>query len=101
MAQRQPTLVPQAVRRWNIRLDACLRHHWDNVNLRKWKLARAGVVTVAVFAFATYAIAEGAEPTTTALFALVMVALLNGIDLAELLSVWAEVRLNGNDEGDE
>jgi hypothetical protein len=71
------------------------------MNLRKWKLARAVFVTVAVFVFTTFAISEGAEPTTTGVLALLLVALLNGIDLAELMSVWAEVRVHDRERPDD
>jgi hypothetical protein len=100
MSTKRPHIVPEPVRKFNVRLDRALRDLSPNVNLRKWKLARGLVVTVAVVAFATFAILRGAEPTTTALFALVLVALLNGIDLAELVSVWAEVRLHDRPPGE-
>jgi hypothetical protein len=102
MSDRHPShLIPEPVRAYNIRLDSALRTYSPTVNLRKWKLARGLVVTVAVVAFATFAILRGAEPTTTALFALVLVALLNGIDLAELVSVWAEIRMHDSRDSDD
>jgi len=93
--QHRRRLVPEAVCVWNIQLDRRLRPY--SVNLTKWKLIRAVIVTVAVMGFSVFAISEGAEPTTTALLALLLVGLLNGIDLAELVSVWAEIQLNGQD----
>lgn len=83
--------VPKDVCAYNIRLDQRLRRV-STMNLKRWKLLKAGVSTVAVLLFSAWSIAEGAEPTTTGLVALLVVAALNGIDVAELLSVWAEVR---------
>jgi len=83
--------VPQDVCDHNIRLDQRLRRVSD-MNLKRWKLLKAAISTVAVLVFSGFAIAEGADPTTTGLVALLVVAALNGIDVAELLSVWAEVR---------
>jgi len=72
------------------------------MNLKRWKLLKAGISTVAVLLFSGFAIVEGAEPTTTVLVALLVVAALNGIDVAELLSVWAEVRTEqARDDGDD
>ncbi len=83
--------VPEDVCDLNIRLDQRLRRV-SSMNLKTWKLLKAGVSTVAVLLFSAWSIAEGADPTTTGLVALLVVAALNGIDVAELLSVWAEVR---------
>jgi len=83
--------VPQDVCDYNIRLDQRLRSA-STMNLKQWKLLKAAISTVAVLLFSAFAIVEGAEPTTTGLVALLVVAALNGIDIAELLSVWAEVR---------
>jgi len=83
--------VPQDVCDHNIRLDQRLRRVSD-MNLKRWKLLKAGISTVSVLVFSAFAIAEGADPTSTGLVALLVVAALNGIDVAELLSVWAEVR---------
>jgi hypothetical protein len=83
--------VPEDVCAYNIRLDQRLRKV-STMNLKRWKLLKAAISTVAVLLFAAFAIVEGAEPTTTGLVALLVVAALNGIDIAELLSVWAEVR---------
>jgi hypothetical protein len=83
--------VPEDVCAYNIRLDQRLRRV-STMNLKRWKLLKAAISTVAVLLFAAFAIVEGAEPTTTGLVALLVVAALNGIDIAELLSVWAEVR---------
>lgn len=88
----QQSRVPDAVCDYNIRLDQRLRSS-TNMNLKRWKLLKAGISTVAVLVFSAFAILEGADPTTTGLVALLVVAALNGIDLAELLSVWAEVRV--------
>jgi predicted anti-sigma-YlaC factor YlaD len=93
--------VPKDVCDYNIRLDQQLRRVSD-MNLKRWKLLKAGISTVAVLVFSGFAISEGADPTSTGLVALLVVAALNGIDVAELLSVWAEVRASRpRDDGDD
>jgi len=61
------------------------------LNLKRWKVIRSTITTVAVFGLAVFAIDAGAEPTSTAIVALLVAAALNGVDLMELASIWREV----------
>lgn len=62
------------------------------MDVKKWKAAKAGLVSLFVVVIAGYAIASGADPTTTGRLALLTLALVNGLELGELLAVWAEAR---------
>jgi hypothetical protein len=95
-----PGWIPADVTAANRTLDTRLRRiaHMD---LRRWKLIRNTVLSIAIFGFAAWAIMEGAPTGPTALFALLIVATLNGIDMAELAAVYAEVKTGQSPRDDD
>jgi hypothetical protein len=70
------------------------------MSVRKWKAAKAIIATVAIVAFAGFAIGEGADETTTTWLALATVALINGFELSELLAVYVETSRDTESSGE-
>lgn len=62
------------------------------MNLKKWKAIKLAVLNVAVIGFGVFALTKGAEPTTVSLAIVLTVGLLNGMEAAELVDAWREVR---------
>lgn len=96
--------VPASSTEANRRLDVTLQRYLD-MDLRTWKTIKAGLVTLALFAFGVYSVNQGAEPTTTFAVAATVSALLNGVELAELVAALADSKgsgaSNASDQHDE
>lgn len=77
----------------NLALLRYLEHRFGvTMSLKKYKLIKSGVVSLALTVFAWSAITQGADPTTIAGLALVTIALINGFELSEFFTVWLEVQ---------
>lgn len=83
-------LVPVAATAHNLGLDRAFQQH--HMNLKTWKLIKALLVSLGVFGVSVFSILQGADPTVTAVVAIATVALLNGIEAAELAAAMAEVQ---------
>jgi 4-amino-4-deoxy-L-arabinose transferase-like glycosyltransferase len=62
------------------------------MNLKRWKLFKSILLAMAVLVFAGFAILQGADPTAVALPAIIVAALLAGVEWSELVAVWAQAR---------
>lgn len=82
---------PETSAEYNHRLDRRLQRI-PGMNLKRWKLFRSILLPVTFIGFAAFAILEGADPTTIALPALLMAALLGGVEVSELIAVLAEAQ---------
>lgn len=67
------------------------------MDIRKWKALKATLATLAIFLLSVYAIHSGGDPTSIAWLGLVVFALVNGIELAELVAVWSDARNSTRD----
>ncbi|MBP1953555.1 hypothetical protein J2752_000436 [Halarchaeum rubridurum] len=91
---------PADVREHNLRLARLLKAHFD-MSLKTYKLLKAGALSVATVALATYAIQNGAAPGLTAWIAFFVLLVLNGVEVSELAAVWLELQdLSGDDTED-
>ncbi|MFW5978295.1 MAG: hypothetical protein ACOCP2_03575 [Halohasta sp.] len=70
----------------------------SHMSVKRWKIAKALVATTMIIAFAGFAIEQGADPTTTAWLALATAALINGIEMSELVAVWSDISEKANDD---
>jgi hypothetical protein len=89
---------PRAVIDHNLQL-ARIAH----MDIRKLKAIKAAIVSLAILAVALFAIHSGGDPTTIAWIALAGLALINGIEVGELLAVMATAAdaTNDTDEDDD
>ncbi|MFC4549397.1 MULTISPECIES: hypothetical protein [Halorussus] len=58
-----------------------------HMDIRAWKALKAAFISTLILGLAGYAIHRGADPTSIALAALAITALLNGVELRELAAV--------------
>lgn len=92
MSTRNP-LIPTSCTEANVALDRRLRGEHSGMSLKSYKILKSLVVSLAVLAFAAAMIlAGGADPTLTAVAALALVAVLNGIELSEYLDAVASIQ---------
>ena len=75
---------------YNRALDSFL-HRIKYMNLKRWKIIKSVLLSLAVLGFATYAIMQGADPTTIGLPAVIMAGLIAGVELSEYVAAFAEV----------
>jgi hypothetical protein len=80
---------PETTDEYNKRLDTVL-HRIKYMNIKRWKILKSIVLSIAVLLFAGYAIQNGADATTVAVPAIITAGLIAGIELSEYLAVWAE-----------
>lgn len=73
-----------------IRLDQWSKRH--GMTLKQVKIAKNTILSICILAFAWVSVNNGADPNLTFTLAIGIVALLNGVDLAELWAVWGEVQ---------
>ena len=92
MSAKAPTLCPESVRRANRDLANRLDNMSEEVTLRRYKFAKILIATLIVGGLTAYGISEGADPTVAVSLAVPSIALLNGIEVAELASAYAESR---------
>lgn len=57
------------------------------MNLPRWKLIKTGVISIAILVFAVFAIEAGGDPTVVGSFAIGVVGLIGGVELAELAAL--------------
>jgi hypothetical protein len=95
------SICPESVQRANRDLECRLSHMSETVTLRRYKLAKILVATIIVGGLTAFGILEGADPTVVAPLGILSIALLNGIEVAELASAYAEVRnvADGSSDG--
>ncbi|MEE6210835.1 hypothetical protein U3A55_11820 [Salarchaeum sp. III] len=82
---------PDTVRASNLALDQWLQSH-AHMNLRTYKALKVGFISVSIIILAFYAIANGASPGPTFWVAVAGLAVLNGIEVSELLATYAELQ---------
>jgi hypothetical protein len=63
------------------------------MNLKRWKLLKSVVLSLAVLVFAVFAILQGADPTAVAIPAIITATLVAGVEYSELVAVWAETQV--------
>jgi len=78
------------------------------MTLTQFKVVKNLLLSGVILAFSWLLVTEGAEPTLVGVAALSLVAVLNGVDLAEWYAVWGEVQRerikqqsSGGDDTDE
>lgn len=71
------------------------------MNRTRLSLLRSSVFAVIVAALAAFAISRGAEPTTTATLAILVVALFGGVEAREIVALRQAVFGGGRDEFDD
>ena len=71
-----------------------------HMDIRKLKAVKALVVSLSILAVAAYGIHSGGDPTTISWLALGGLTLVNGIELGELLAVWATATDDPDDTND-
>jgi len=99
MSTETTTLCPESVRQANRDLASRLDNMSEEITLRRYKLAKILVATLIVGGLTAYGISEGADPTVAVSLAIPSIALLNGIELAELAAAYAEARKLTSDGG--
>lgn len=93
IADRCAALVPPAATAENVVLAHTLAQMSRDLSIERWKVAKAALVSVGVLGLAGFAILEGARsPGQIAIAAIVVTALINGIEFSELIATWAAVR---------
>lgn len=95
-------VFPADIREHNLRLARILKARLD-MSLKTYKLLKAGALSVATVALATYAIANGAAPGVTVWIAFFVLLILNGVEVSELAAVWLELQdvSSDDDQADE
>lgn len=81
--------LPSTTAEYNARLDDFLRTY-ANMSLRRWKLFKTVLLSLAVLIFGGYAIESGGDPTTVAYAALGVAALIAGVEVGELAAVFGD-----------
>lgn len=94
-------ICPEEVRAANQQLDRRLATMSKDVTLRRWKIIKITLATTLVGALSTFGILQGADATIATLLAIVTIALLNGIEVAELISAYAQVQTGSPNDGNE
>lgn len=92
MSTKTQSRVPSSVTDANVELDQQLRDAYHHMNLKTYKAVKNGILSFVLLGFAYVLVLEGADPTLVFTGTLAVVTLLNGIELAEFLDAWAEVR---------
>jgi 4-amino-4-deoxy-L-arabinose transferase-like glycosyltransferase len=92
----QSRRFPETPAEYNAHLDRRLERI-PGMNLRRWKLFKSILLSLAVLVFAVFAILQGADPTAVALPAIIVAALVAGVEWSELVAVWAETKLEYDD----
>lgn len=90
---------PSTTAEYNAALDRRLSRI-AHMNLKRWKIIKSTLLSMAVLGFAAYSIFEGADPTTVAVPALIISALIAGVEWSELLAVWAEGAVSIHEQND-
>ena len=88
---------PSDVTEQNLQLHCSLQKRF-NMTFKKWKSIRIGLTTLGVFFLAVFSVENGADPGQVFWGSILLIALLNGIDVAEMLAVYLEVTGNGQAE---
>lgn len=91
MSTKSDTIVPPCATDANVQLDNRLRDAW-NMNLKTYKAIKNSLLSLVLIAFGWFLVLEGADPTLVFSGTLAVVALLNGIEFAEFVDAWSEVR---------
>ena len=82
-----PKSKPQYNARLAQRLDRI-----PGMSLKRWKLFRSILLPMAVLLFTAFTILQGADPTAVTIPAIITAALVAGIEIHELVAVWAETQ---------
>lgn len=90
---------PSDVTRQNLQLHCSLQKR-VNMTFKKWKSIRIGLTTLGVFLLAVFSVENGADPGQVFWGSILLIALLNGIDVAEMLAVYLEVTGNSPASGE-
>ena len=75
--------------------NARLARRFDSIpgmNLKRWKLFRSILLSMAILLFTAFTILQGADATAVTIPAIITAALVAGIELNELLAVWVETQ---------
>jgi len=94
---------PKSIPEYNARLAS----HFENtpgMNLKRWKLFRSILLSMAILLFTAFKILQGADPTAVTIPAIITAALVAGIEIHELVAVWAETQAryrSRREDGDE
>lgn len=88
------------VRTHNLLLDRWLRSH-SSMNLKKWKAIKVSLLSLILVAYGVYSIQQGADPGPALWVVVTVIALLNGIELSELVAVWAELKYSDDTASDD
>lgn len=81
--------LPSTTAEYNDRLDDYLRQ-FAHMSLRRWKLIKTVLLSLAVLLFGAYSIESGGDPTTVAYAALGVAALIAGVEVGELAAVFGD-----------
>ena len=92
MSTNHPTRIPRSVTDANVQLDQQLRDAYTAMDLKTYKLVKNGVLSIAIIGFGVFLVLEGANPDAVFAGTVLLLCMLNGIELAEFLDAWAEVR---------
>jgi hypothetical protein len=82
---------PESTAEYNARLA----RHFENtpgMNLKRWKLFRSILLSMAILLFTAFTVLQGADPTAVTIPAIITAALVAGIEIHELVAVWAETQ---------
>jgi len=60
------------------------------MSLKRWKLFRSILLSMAVLLFTAFTILQGADATAVTIPAIVTAGLIAGVEWSELVAVWAE-----------
>lgn len=73
------------------------------MDLKRWKILKSTLVTVAFVVFGAFAIQAGADPTPIATLTLLVTALYNGVEWGELSQIGQGIgiEITPIEEGDE
>jgi hypothetical protein len=78
-----------------VEYNARLASHFETtpgMNLKRWKLFRSILLSMAILLFTAFTILQGADPTAVTIPAIITAALVAGIEIHELVAVWAEMQ---------
>ena len=76
----------ESVAQFNEQLDAYLQGI-ALMGIKQWKAVKSLIFAILVAALSAFAIMQGADPTTTATLALMILGVLGGVEFSELLAV--------------
>ena len=80
---------PETNAEYNRQLAQVLSRY-PHMNLKRWKIIKSVILSLAVLSFGGFAILEGADPTTIGIPALFLAALIAGVEWSEAIAILAE-----------